>query len=381
LEFTTNRADGMAARLRRMSVEDSSASLPERLIGAVVAHSNRWKTADLKITTSLIPLLAPIRDRLSLLTELTIMSFGNTVQPFSYAGNAPRLTDITLVDYPHELLNVPWSSIRRFSETQLMYGRNSSVNQTERCLKMLRDNPQLESLDVTYSSAAPSSSKSALTHRSLRRLATAEGNLIRCLTLPNLEEIVVEPRDDTMAAIRGLLKRSKCTLRSLRLIDFLLDTDVLAVLSSCTKLQTLVVRLTGWDAEIKEVMDLLVKKLAEPSFLPCLEDLDIIISRDYDEFDAPPMKRPCTIGFINDTFVEMIAARWGRRTAAQGRAHLKRVFVLVELPSTVGLSKTRGVERLQKMCDEGLDVLLKARDPRALDLSQDAKELSYVYNV
>jgi hypothetical protein len=109
--------------------------------------------------------------------------------------------------------------------------------------------------------------------------------------------------------------------------------------------------------------------------------LDIIISRDYDEFDAPPMKRPCTIGFINDTFVEMIAARWGRRTAAQGRAHLKRVFVLVELPSTVGLSKTRGVERLQKMCDEGLDVLLKARDPRALDLSQDAKELSYVYNV
>jgi hypothetical protein len=143
-----------------------------------------------------------------------------------------------------------------------MYGRKSSVNQTERCLKMLRDNPQLESLDVTYSSAAPSSSKSALTHRSLRRLATAEGNLIRCLTLPNLEEIVVEPRDDTIAAIRGLLKRSKCTLRSLRLIDFLLDTDVLAVLSSCTKLQTLVVRLTGWDAEIKEVMDLLVKKLA-----------------------------------------------------------------------------------------------------------------------
>ncbi|KAJ7043920.1 hypothetical protein C8F04DRAFT_1070937 [Mycena alexandri] len=376
LEFDTAVDDVATASLRHMGVKDSSTSLlPHRLIRAVVAHSNRWKKVDLQIAAGFMPLFAPIQNRLSLLTNFTLATFGDSAPPFLYAQNAPSLATVTLVEYSHEIVPVPWESIRHFSETQIM-PRRAAANVVDRFLRLLRQNPNLEVLEVSYPSMAPS--QSSLTHRSLRRLTINEGNLIRCLTLPRLEQLTAEVDNDTAAAIRDLLKRSKCSLRHLHLIDFTLDEDVLAILSGSTKLHTLILRLTGWNPRVKKTMELLVKKLAEPSFLPGLEDLDIIISQEH-EFDPEPMSSPCQITFINDAFVDMLAGRWGRRLAPKGGAYLKTVFVLVELPSTVGLSKTRGVARLQKLCDEGMDLFVRARDPRALDLREAAKDISYVY--
>ncbi|KAJ7645532.1 hypothetical protein DFH06DRAFT_1211634 [Mycena polygramma] len=280
LNFDMGDDEEMAAEVRRMGLKDSSTTqLPHMLIRAVVAHSNRWKTADLHIKNSLLHLLTPIRNRLSMLTELTISSFGDSPRPFPFADNAPRLTDVTLNGYPHELVPLQWSSIRHFSE--LMYGRRAStINPTERCLKMLRKNLQLESLKA-YTSPAAVSSTSVLTHRSLRCLASSDPNLIRCLTLPKFEEFIVAPIDGTVPAIRALFERSKCTLRSLSLSAFTLDTDLLVLLSSSTGLKKPTVNLTGWSTQVKETMDLLVRKLAEHSFLPSLENLDIVISQDY----------------------------------------------------------------------------------------------------
>ncbi|KAJ6584828.1 hypothetical protein B0H19DRAFT_1319397 [Mycena capillaripes] len=308
-------------------------------------------------------------------SALTLMIFGDYPRPFPYVQNAPRLTNVALRDCAHEIVPLPWTSIRCFSEMQEM-----STEPVEKYLKLLRKTPHLESLDVSYPSNSSSSSQSTLTHRSLRCLRTSDGNLIRCLSLPNLEELSIEPTADTMPAIRDLLKQSKCSLRKLRLTKFTLDKDTVDILSSCINLQTLIVSMTGWNAKVKETTELSVEKLADPSFLPCLEDLDIAIWPKYAK-DRAPLKRPHPIAFINDAFVDILAARWEGRRTTQGGAHLKRVSVVVQLPSTVGLSKTRGVDRLRKMCHEGLDVVIKARDPRALDLDQHAKLISYVFNV
>ncbi|KAJ7249271.1 hypothetical protein C8J57DRAFT_1723875 [Mycena rebaudengoi] len=355
-------------------------NLPEQLIRAVVAHSNRWKTAELQITNQIIPLFAPLHNHLALLTSLSLMSFERVPGVgFPYARNAPRLTDVRLLSFAHQSLPLPWATIRHFSEShhQVPGGTRSALSTY---VKLLQDNPELKTLELSYTPGAiPASYKPTLTH-SLRRLVASETSLIRSLTLPRLEELVIEPKDaGTMPALRALLVRSNCTLRSLRLMHFTLDPDVLAVLANSTALRTLTIRLSGWAAPNRRTMDALMRKLAEPDFLPGLEDLDIIIGRDYDADPFKPLARPFQIGFINDAFVEMLAARWARRAA--GRAHLERAFVLVELPATMGLSKTRGVGRLRKMCDEGLDVLVRARDPHGLELMADAKDISYVYDV
>ncbi|KAJ7222225.1 hypothetical protein GGX14DRAFT_428253 [Mycena pura] len=375
--------NGPAAQMRRMGLRDSSTTtLHSKLIRAVVAHSNRWKTAELQITDALIPHFAPIRNRLSMLTTLTVGVM--PARPFPYARNAPNLTDITLYDYPHEKIALPWGSIRRFSETRLpLMRRGPPTNSTATYLKLLRDNPRLDSFEVAYPLPSPAFSQfTAVTHHSLRCLYASEKSLIRALTLPHLEELKIEARKpEAIPAIRDLLTRSKCSLQRLRLIDTALDNDLLAILSSSTSLKKLCVLLSGWNAANEQTMKLLVTKLAEPSFLPCLQDLEIIIAQDYSMDSSKPLKSPCKIGFINDAFVQMLAARWEKSGSAGGPAYLQRVFVLVELPSTVDLSRTRGIVGLQKMCDEGLDIFLRARDPHALDLEQDAKDISYVYDV
>ncbi|KAJ7471028.1 hypothetical protein FB451DRAFT_1252797 [Mycena latifolia] len=253
----------------------------------------------------------------------------------------------------------------------------------ETYLSLLRNNPHLESLDLTYPSPFPPTS--TLTHLSLRRLCGLEGSLIRSLTLPHLEELIITLKDDTIPAVRALLTRSKCSLRILRLINFTLTTDVLAILSQSTSLQTLIIIPPAWDTYADNSMKRLVRTLAEPSFLPCLEDLEIYVHGDRDEpqdidVDVEPLT-PRAIGFIADAFVEMLAARWERRRTAEGRGYLQRVCVLVELPSTVGLSRTRGIGGLWKMSDEGLDVVINARDPRDLDPRETGRIMSYVYNV
>ncbi|KAJ7094361.1 hypothetical protein C8R44DRAFT_814296 [Mycena epipterygia] len=93
LEFgmVEDTENGMAAVMRRMGEEAPSAkALNQKLIRAVVAHSNRWKTAELQITNALIPLFAPISNRLSLLTKLTIWTFEESPAPFPWARHAPR---------------------------------------------------------------------------------------------------------------------------------------------------------------------------------------------------------------------------------------------------------------------------------------------------
>ncbi|KAJ7175474.1 hypothetical protein C8R46DRAFT_1249093 [Mycena filopes] len=357
LEFN-NAGEHTRAVMRSMGVEDGRTILLHRLISAVVAHSNRWKKADLNIAPVFIPLFAPIRNRLPFLTEFTLATTGDSTASFPHTQNAPSLTEVTLVEYSREIVSIPWSSIRKFSETQIT-PRRASLKVVDGFVKFLRENPNLEALAASYPSAQLS--QSSLTHRSLRRLTIDEGNLIH---------------SDTAAVIRGLITRSKCSLRHLWLFEFTLNEDVVAILSSSSKLHTLAVRPAGWNKKVKKTMDLLIKKLADPAFLPGLEVLDIIISRT-DEDDPPLMSRPCQISFINDAFVDMLAERWERR--AKGGAYLKKVFVLVQLPATVGLSRTRGVARLQKLCDEGLEVFLRARDPRGLNLQEDAKDISYVY--
>ncbi|KAJ7471026.1 hypothetical protein FB451DRAFT_325048 [Mycena latifolia] len=154
-----------------------------------------------------------------------VMYFEKPARPFPYARNAPRLTDITLDDYPHENIALQWSSIRHLSEICLPpIDASPLTNLTATYLKLLRDNPRLESLQVSYDSPPspfPSSSLFTPMHHSLRRLVTTEESLIRALTLPHLEELNLEAKNlNAILAIRDLLTRSKCALQKLRLNYF-----------------------------------------------------------------------------------------------------------------------------------------------------------------
>ncbi|KAJ7692141.1 hypothetical protein B0H17DRAFT_1330889 [Mycena rosella] len=120
LDFGSSDADsdeenGPATQMRRMGLRDSSTStLHSDLIRAVVAHSDRWRTAEeLQITDALITRFAPIRNRLVLLTKLavSIFTFAGTTRAFLYPKNAPQLTDVTL--NPHDQITSPWSALHQ----------------------------------------------------------------------------------------------------------------------------------------------------------------------------------------------------------------------------------------------------------------------------
>ncbi|KAF8122747.1 hypothetical protein K438DRAFT_1792942 [Mycena galopus ATCC 62051] len=344
----------VAALTRSMGITDPGAeTLRKQLLSAVVAHSDRWKVAELRISSAAIPYFASIHNHLPILADLTIVMFASavsTIQRFPYTQNAPCLTNITLYDYPHEYIDLPWSSTRSFSERSLFPRSHSPTDAAGSYLKLLRNNPNLEYLDVTYPLSSPS--RSPLTHFSLQCIFANEGNLMRSLTLPNLQQVVVQPKPGTMPALRDLLARSKCSLKCLHFVEFTLDEDALAIFAGSTSLHTLMLRITRWDAAAKKTMKLLVKKLEDASFLSHLENLDIIIR---DECFPEPKERPFKMGFIGDLFVEMLGARWERRRVCEGK-HLQRIFVLVDLPSTV-------------------------RDPHALDSDlTDARFISYVYD-
>jgi hypothetical protein len=75
-DYESDSENGMAAQMRRLGLRDSSTTtLHAQLVRAVVAHSARWKTADLQITSSLINSFASIHNRLPLLTKLTLNIF------------------------------------------------------------------------------------------------------------------------------------------------------------------------------------------------------------------------------------------------------------------------------------------------------------------
>ncbi|KAK6997526.1 hypothetical protein R3P38DRAFT_3059975 [Favolaschia claudopus] len=373
LALQRSKARPLHVRMNVSTVDHSR--LLEYIIRAIVAHCDRWKTADLTITREITSLFAPISTHLSLLSELTLSSFEDFPQQFPYAAIAPSLTRVTLKGFRHTIVPLPWPSVRHFAEQHIW---QSPIAATNSFLTLLQLNAQLESLDLAYDCPYPSA-KSPLTHQSLRRLATSEPDIIRSLTLPQLEELVIENRKGILPAVRSLLRRSECSLRSLHLVDFAFSQNTIALLSLCNNtLRSLIVRLTDFEPDDKESMEKLVQKLAEPFFLPSLEALAIVIFRDYHSEDSNFMERPCDLSFIDDTFVDILADRW-RRRLVEGQAHLKRAFVLVDLPSAVTLSQTHR-DHLRQMCDEGLDVTITARDPEGLDLSKDAKDISYVYD-
>ncbi|KAK7021183.1 hypothetical protein R3P38DRAFT_3271754 [Favolaschia claudopus] len=350
--------------------------LAEHLIRAAVAHSDRWEKADLVFGRRLSPQFAPIRNHLSRLTELTLWSLEDSVHPFKYVQHAPKLTRVTLEGFHHGTVPLPWHSIVHFSEKNS--DQTPATRATSAYLDLFRRNPQLESFELTY--VAPRSSpQSVLTHASLRRLATSEPIIIQHLTLPRLEELVVKDNEGTLPAINFLLRRSKCSLRSLRLLDFAFDAETTTLLSLCNdSLHSLTVEWAGYDENVNEAMEIMVQKLSEPSFLPYLQSLEILINEDRDSnLDDPVVDplEPCTISFINDAFVKMLVERWGRRGTA--KAAFQRACIIVEVPSTLNLSMENGIGRLQQMSDQGLDIAVVVQDPRGMNFDR----VSYVYTV
>ncbi|KAF9021145.1 hypothetical protein BDZ89DRAFT_1071719 [Hymenopellis radicata] len=368
--------------------------LSHQLIQALVSQSHRWEEADLNITNAEISLFAPIRNRLSQLVKLSIALFNDDDElpgRFPYTENAPRLSDLTLYGLPHQNVSVPWARITHFSEElhqqASTHGSRRSVDASKVFLEILRANPHMESFRVDYPGLYKSSGvPSRFNHPSLRYFSARDSRLIGALILPKLNELFVDkPIFSTLPALRQLLSRSQCSLRSFRLAESSINDEVITLLSITVQLEELVLQHVGWDAVDDTMMCGLIQRMSEASFLPNLAVLDIDISpAESSDFllESVVVDKPTKLGFVNDAFVAMIAKRWERRAESKWGAHINAVSVWCELPATVSLSRTRGVMELRRLSDEGLDVVVKTRDPRALKIEDgDGKDVSYVYNL
>ncbi|KAJ3711603.1 hypothetical protein C8R42DRAFT_780973 [Lentinula raphanica] len=356
----------------------SEQQLSEAMIRAVVQHSDRWATASIHIFHS--QYLLPIYRRLSSLEKLT---FGGTLHdlPFLFSV-APKLRDVEFVNSNPSTVQLPWTQLVRLHESEW----NPTGDPLPRYLHILRQYPQLEDLGVEYEEYRERNPPSPLTHNKLKALMCSDLRLIRCLTLPALQSLHLKASfmrlcpPDMVPASRELLNRSRCasSLRVLRLGSVVLDRSIFDLLESTKGLTELNLTFERWkisnDAYMKRLIQRIstsrkLKKSSKQVLLPRLESftIDIEAIGSYEWFT-------CDIQFIDETYVDMVEARWN----SSGNNVSRLLVVKFEgyIPATLNGLTDRCLKRMKKMRDEGLEVYIATMDINSTD--EDRKEKTYV---
>ncbi|KAJ3930510.1 MAG: hypothetical protein NXY57DRAFT_1011786 [Lentinula lateritia] len=356
----------------------SERQLSEAMIKSVVGHSNRWKTADISVLDP--SLLRPIYGQLASLEKLT---FAGDLDDFpQILSIAPKLRDIEFHNSDSSSLQLPWTQIFRFRESQW----NPSMDLLPRYLRILRQNTQFEDFGVEYESIRSGNTPQLLTHSKLKAFMCTDIRLIRCLTLPNLQSLHLKAPfmrmcpSDMIPASSDLLSRSRCAsnMRVLRLEGVVLNRDVLSLLESTASLTELNFTFDKWVISNDTFLKVFIQRLSTHGksrkdmariLLPKLESLTIDIEaiNSHEWF-------VCNIQFIDDSFVEMVEARW--KKSGNGISQLRVVKFEGYTPATLSAFTVSGVTRMKKMRDEGLETYIATMDINSTD--DDRKEKTYI---
>ncbi|KAJ3819525.1 hypothetical protein F5880DRAFT_1090702 [Lentinula raphanica] len=354
--------------------------LSRALIQTIVQHSNRWKTASIDVLDSYY--FHPIHCQLSSLEKLTYsgkLEFRSVL--FSVA---PKLREVEFSGTDSGMYQLPWTQLVRFHESQIP-DELPADDLVFHYVEILRQCDQLEDFGAVCvcvdEGLGPHPS---LVHNNLKTFRCSDFHLVRCLTLPSLQNLHLQPVPldssplELIPSAHELLTRSRCasSLRVLRLTAVVLDHSIFDLLESTEGLRELHFAFDNRDIpEINAFMTRLITRLntslqfAKPSdqvFLPHLEEFTSDIEA-ITGYESPTFN----IQFIDETYVDMVEGRWN--SSGDGVSQLRVVKFESHVPATLSGFTDRCIQRMKEMRDEGLTAYIAA------SMSKDRRETPKIY--
>ncbi|KAK0479252.1 hypothetical protein IW261DRAFT_1479977 [Armillaria novae-zelandiae] len=264
----------------------------------------------------------------------------------------PNPSKVAVQNFDHlkNRIELPYPRIVEFSDDR-EWGDESL---TDYYVSLLRQSPKLERLLTNHQfpgppgkRSFPSKNKSGIiTSVSVRDLHACDSALMRRISLPALESLTVNSwdvslPDDILPAIRDMLVRSKCPLRTLSIFDAPGHSDLVRILESTPQLTELRLRFPSWSKKQDNTVNSLIEKAKK--ILPQLRILDINM---YDcEFLG------VGFAFVGAGLLDLVKARPGLRVL--------NVQVLTQDVLTV--LKQKDLEELRALKSQGRELSITTR--------------------
>ncbi|KAK0227314.1 hypothetical protein EDD85DRAFT_853309 [Armillaria nabsnona] len=289
----------------------------------MLAHSSRWRKAELVIKPLLLSRIPAVYGKLDSLEEVYLSCSGHpNPENINAFAIAPRLKFLHM-EGVHQNAEIcfPAANLVSFFDGRPFPGHDV----VPKYLHHITSAPNLLSFSWHHHSHIPVSSPPyypLITHPTLKELSASSGKLLRSLRLPALTQMAlrsghddsggvpVKCPPDALLELHDLLVRSQCSLTILSLVDAGSNEHLLAIIALCPHLRNLSIEFNEWAGEADHIMTTLVHQMSEIRaaegmywhvLVPCLKRLKIkLTSVDEDHFS-----------FIDRRFVEMIALRVG----------------------------------------------------------------------
>ncbi len=297
----------------------------------MIAHSRRWRAVEMTIHPSFFPRLSLIRGKTNLLRDMYLDCYHNPpsgdIRAFEIA---PKLENLHLKGM-HREANIPFpasnlvsfSDVRPFAGDQLTPTYLDVVKSAPKLLSFSYNDYGVQSLNIHPVPDPPS----AVIASSVEEISVSSPSFMRSLVAPSLkkvtltimydfendmEEQVIKCPAGALGALHQMLLQSQCSLSSLRLVDAVLDDNLVSIIRLTPNLQEFVIEFYEWVPGIADdygaVMQSLVTRLSEVSkvdgslqhsMVPFLQKLTVYLHTI----------RYAHVSFINYAFVDMVASR------------------------------------------------------------------------
>ncbi|KAK0447827.1 uncharacterized protein EV420DRAFT_1567799 [Desarmillaria tabescens] len=324
LERSCNHPLDFHFRFCGTEVEESDFEEMERCFDVMIAHSNRWRVADMMITPSLIERLPRIRGKIDWL-RVMYLSCGYEPGPGDIHAFeiAPKLEDLYLRGMHGETnIHFPASNLVSLSDARSFGGDRL----TPEYLHIVKSSPKLRSISYNDHGFQSPNINSVfhppVMSPSVEELSASSPSFMRSLVLPSLKNVRLTTAAydgdlteetmscpvDALGALHELLLRSRCSLSRLSLVDVVLDNNLVNIIRLMPALQDFIVQFTEWVDDYDPIMQSLVTQLSETSMVdgslqhsmvPSLKSIDVYMLR----------VRYNHLSFIDSTFVDMVASR------------------------------------------------------------------------
>ncbi|KAK0237037.1 hypothetical protein EDD85DRAFT_596342 [Armillaria nabsnona] len=297
----------------------------------MIAHSRRWRAVEMTIHPSFFPQLSLIRGKTNLLRDMYFDCYHNPPSGDICAFEiAPKLENLHLkgmhreanILFPASNL-VSFSDVRPFAGDQLTPTYLDVVKSAPKLLSFSYNDYGVQSLNIHPVPDPPS----AVIASSVEEISTSSPSFLRSLVSPSLkkvtlttmydfdndmEEQVIKCPAGALGALHQMLVQSQCSLSSLRLVDAVLDDNLVSIIRLTPNLKEFVIEFYEWVPGIADdygaVMQSLVTRLSEVSevdgslqhsMVPFLQKLTVYLHTI----------RYAHVSFINYAFVDMVASR------------------------------------------------------------------------
>ncbi|KAJ6541684.1 hypothetical protein B0H19DRAFT_1174206 [Mycena capillaripes] len=315
-------------------------------------HSERWEVVFFELTSSMVPLLAGLQNRISSLKRLWIQwanPESQSLESIDCFQTAPLLVDVTIYNEYHSSISVSLPALQL-----TRYNVEGPWKMHKHILKLTRNLAEARIIiDAdTIEDPWPDSGEIVDVLR-LRRLYVTELEVLNYLKVPALDEIGLWLSHDdgqtALTGLRSLIDRSSCCLRRLCLRGYPTAQTVSDILQKCSSITELVI-LNAADTSDEELESDEIDELLAALTMSPLVGATVI---------APHLSLMifgCEDGNYLDytAYLEMLESRWKAENCA-----LKAAALLTEGPgpdpATYWALRTLGRDGLELSLMEGED--------------------------